>query len=123
MRLGAKIVRAAFGLFAAMLLAASSLVAPVSELTEEMHHASLHAATAGDHVAHDDANGEPRGAKHSHPDTPGHTHCGAVCHIQISDARFAFAVTYVAAEALFVPLIEDVLPAAHLDGLFRPPRA
>lgn len=122
MRTGFDALRFASALLAAMLLAAVSLVAPVAELSEEMHHASLHAATAGDHVAHADADGEPGGPKHSHPDTPGHTHCGAVCHVQISDARLGMTIVYSVSRALFVAFDDSFSPAAHLDGLFRPPR-
>lgn len=116
-------LRATFALVAALFLAAASLVAPVSELTEELHHAAAHAdsdASPAMQVANAPDAGVPQ---HQHPDTPGHTHCGAACHIQLSDARLAFAVVYSALRALFVAYDESYSPASHLDGLFRPPRA
>jgi hypothetical protein len=116
-------LRATFALVAALFLAAASLVAPVSELTEELHHAAAHAdsdASPAMQVANAPEGGVPQ---HQHPDTPGHTHCGAACHIQLSDARLAFAVVYSALRALFVAYDESYSPASHLDGLFRPPRA
>jgi hypothetical protein len=117
-----QIIRAVFALVAALFLAVGSLVAPVSELTEEMHHAAAHAgsdaSSSTQAVIAPDA-GVPQ---HQHPDTPGHTHCGAACHVQLSDARLAFAVVYSASRALFVIFDERYSPASHLDGLFRPPR-
>ncbi|MFN3960653.1 MAG: hypothetical protein ACK4NP_12160 [Parvularculaceae bacterium] len=98
-------------------------MAPVSELTEEMHHAAAHAdddATLATQVAIAPDSGVPQ---HQHPNTPGHTHCGAACHIQLSDGRLAFAIAYSASRALFVAFDENFTPASHLDGLFRPPRA
>ncbi len=116
-------MRAVLALFAALFVATASLIAPVSELTEEMHHAAAHAdddASSAMQVANAPANGAPQ---HQHPDTPGHTHCGAACHIQLSDGRLAFAVVYSASRALFVAFDDRYSPASHLDGLFRPPRA
>ena len=116
-------LRAAFALVAALFVATASLVAPVSELTEEMHHAAAQAdseAAPAMRVANAPESGVPQ---HQHPDTPGHTHCGAACHIQLSDARLAFAVVYSASRALFIAFDERHTPAGHLDGLFRPPRA
>lgn len=123
MNFGMTFMRAAFALVAALFVATASLVAPVSELTEEMHHAAAHAdseAAPAMQVANAPESGVPQ---HQHPDTPGHTHCGAACHIQLSDARLAFAVVYSASRALFVAFDESYTPASHLDGLFRPPRA
>ena len=123
MSLGKTYLRAALAFVAALFVATASLVAPVSELTEEMHHAAAHAdgdASPAMQVAAAPDSGAPA---HQHPDTPGHTHCGAACHIQISDARFAFAVAYSASRALFVAFDDRYAPASHLDGLFRPPRA
>lgn len=117
------IVRAVFALVAALFVATAGVVAPVSELTEEMHHAAAHAdddALMPTQVANAADSGAPQ---HQHPDTPGHTHCGAACHIQISEARLAFAVVYSASRALFVAFDDRYTPAGHLDGLFRPPRA
>ena len=116
-------MRAALAFVAALFVATASVVAPVSELTEELHHAAAHASS--------DASPEMQAAnapdagvpQHQHPDTPGHTHCGAACHIQLPEARLAFAVVYSASRALFVIFDERYSPASHLDGLFRPPRA
>lgn len=116
-------MRAAFALVAALFVATASLIAPVSELTEEMHHAAVHAdgdVSATAQIAAAPERGVPQ---HQHPDTPGHTHCAAACHIQLSDARLAFAVVYSASRAPFVAIDERYTPASHLDGLFRPPRA
>ena len=116
-------MRAALALVAAIFVATASLAAPVSELTEEMHHAAAHAdddASSAMQVANAPDSGAPQ---HQHPDTPGHSHCGAACHIQLSDARSAFTVVYSASRALFVAFDDRYTPASHLDGLFRPPRA
>jgi hypothetical protein len=123
MSFGTNFLRAALALVAALFVATASLVAPVSELTEEMHHAAAQAdsdTASAMQVAKAPESGVPQ---HQHPDTPGHTHCGAACHIQLSDARLAFAVVYSASRALFVAFDESNTPASHLNGLFRPPRA
>ena len=123
MNFGMTVIRAAFALVAIFFVATASLIAPVSELIEEMHHAAAHAdddASSAMRVANAPESGVPQ---HQHPDTPGHTHCGAACHIQLSDARLAFAVVYSASRALFIAFDERYSPASHLDGLFRPPRA
>lgn len=116
-------MRAALAFVAALFVATASLIAPVSELIEEMHHAAAHAdddASSAMQVANAPDSGAPQ---HQHPDTPGHSHCGAACHIQLSDARLALAVVYSASRALFVAFDDRYTPASHLDGLFRPPRA
>ena len=116
-------MRAAIALVAALCVATASLVAPVSELTEEIHHAAAHADSGLSVSAQIGGAPENSVPQHQHPDTPGHTHCGAACHIQISDARLAFTIVYSASHALFVAFDESFSPANHLDGLFRPPRA
>lgn len=124
MRLGFSTVRAVFALFAAMIVAAASLAAPASELSEEMHHAAIHSADGGAQGVSLTSNDEaPTSGNHQHPDTLGHSHCGAGCHVQLQDGRFVLSVAYGAMGAQFVPLTENLRPAAHLDGLFRPPRA
>ncbi|MEK7266949.1 MAG: hypothetical protein AAB227_12715 [Pseudomonadota bacterium] len=123
MSFGIIFMRAALAFVAALFVATASVVAPVSELTEEMHHAAAHAdddASSAMQVANAPDSGAPQ---HQHPDTPGHSHCGAACHIQLSDARSALAVVYSASRALFVAFDDHYKPASHLDGLFRPPRA
>lgn len=123
MSFGMIFMRAALAFVAALFVATASLIAPVSELIEEMHHAAAHAdddASSAMQVANAPDSGAPQ---HQHPDTPGHSHCGAACHIQLSDARLALAVVYSASRALFVAFDDRYTPASHLDGLFRPPRA
>ncbi len=123
MLLGSICLRAALALVAAIFVATASLAAPVSELTEEMHHAAAHAdvdASSPMQVAIAPDSGAPQ---HQHPDTPGHSHCGAACHLQLSDARSAFAVVYSASRAHFVAFDDRYTPTNHLDGLLRPPRA
>lgn len=125
MRFGLHTFRAGFALVAALVLATASLAAPASELSAEMQHAALYAASGADHVslAAQSSDSDIGSVAHRFPDTPGHTHCGVGCHVQIPDARFAMTVSYVAMDARFVPLTESLRPAPHLEGLFRPPRA
>lgn len=118
-----KPLRAVVALFAAMIMAAASLAAPVSELSEEMHHAAVHADDGADQNMLASSDVAPSSPSHQHPNTPGHSHCNANCHVQGAGGRLTMTVAYAAAGVDFSPLTESLRPAAHLDGLFRPPRA
>lgn len=125
MKPGFGILRMVFVLFAAVMVAGASLVAPASELSEELRHAALHASDNGYHggstAVASDQGSQPAG--HQHPGTPGHTHCGASCHVQLSDSRLAVAIAFAVANPPFAATADIPYPASHLDGLFRPPRA
>ena len=114
-------IRAILALFAAILLAASGFCAPAAELSEELEHLALHAERITDQSP-EGAGGAPAPGP-QHPDTPGHAHCGPTCHVQSPDARLEIAVADPMSGASFAELTESLRPPAHLEGLFRPPRA
>lgn len=125
MRLGFAALRMVFALFAAVMVAGASLAAPASELSEELHHAALHASDNSAHGVSANIASDPgsQPTSHQHPDTPGHTHCGASCHVQLSDSRLTIAIAFAVANAPFAASFDIPHPSSHLDGLFRPPRA
>lgn len=114
-------MRAALAFVAALFVATASVGAPVAELAEDGHHAAAH--SGGEGPAHDVSATESSAPGHQHPDTPGHTHCGAACHVQAADARVAVNVVYTESRTSFVAFGGQYSPAGHLDNLFRPPRA
>jgi hypothetical protein len=117
------LVRAFFAEIAALLVAGASIKAPVSELAEDLHHADVQALDCDGHGARDAAGGPgDQPSTHQHPDTPGHTDCGASCHVQLPDQGLAVAVAFAANNTFFAVSLDAPHAASHLDGLFRPPR-
>jgi hypothetical protein len=124
MTVGLKHLRLILALIGAVVLAAASLALPTTELAEDLHHASIHAASGPGHASHALAEvaGDPADPdRHQHPDTPGHSHC-AGCHLQFSEARPVFSLAHPFVGLAFAALSQTIVPSGFLDGLFRPPR-
>lgn len=120
---GMTTLRAALALAAALFVATASVAAPVSELSGEMRDIAAIAggeASMAVKAVHTAEDGAPR---HQHPDASGHTHCGAACHLQLSDARLVLAIDFSAPRAVFGAVDRHYIPAVVPGGLFRPPRA